>query len=70
MTMHEDRDAALRMALLGLRRDEEPQQDLWPRIAAQIGRDMRGHPPLRRRSRLRAPLALAASLVIATGFAW
>ena len=72
-------DANLRLQLRGLRRDLEPDADLWPVIAARIAatpqqaaqasparRSHRSHGNARRF----APWALAASLVLVAGVAW
>ena len=61
-------DASLRLQLRGLRRELAPQRDLWPGIAARIATAPAAS---RRRSPHRfAPLALAASLLLALGVAW
>jgi hypothetical protein len=66
-------DDRTRWALRDLRRDIAPGRDLWPQVAARIatgspvadaGRTTRRSP-----GRL-APLALAASLLLAVGVAW
>jgi hypothetical protein len=61
-------DASLRLQLRGLRRELAPERDLWPGIAARIATT----PATTRRSAPRrfAPLALAASLLLALGVAW
>lgn len=62
---HEIGEAELRMALHALRRDIEPEHDLWPGIAARL--------PLQRqapRPRRVWPVALAASMLLALGLAW
>lgn len=59
-------DASLRLQLRGLRRDREPDRDLWPDIAARI---VAAAPRPRNASRY-APWALAASLVLSLGVAW
>jgi len=62
--------------LRGLRRDQLPDNDLWPGIAARIAQPMAAPAsgnvvPLRRRGPARfVPWALAASLVLAVGVAW
>ena len=61
-------DATLRLQLRGLRRELPPQRDLWPQIAASIAA---APAPARRRALPHwAPLALAASLLLAFGLAW
>lgn len=62
---HDIGEAELRLALRGLRRDIEPERDLWPSIAARL-------PPQRmtRRPAPVWPLALAASMLLALGLAW
>src|SRR5690606_9170413 len=68
-------DANLRLQLRGLRRDIEPEGDLWPGIAARIAatpQAARPAAPVRRghgATRF-APWALAASLVLTVGVAW
>lgn len=67
-------DDALRWQLRALRRDIEPQDDLWPGIAARIATT----PPqataegVQRSARARrfAPWAMAASVVLAIGVVW
>ena len=67
-------DANLRLQLRGLRRDIEPEGDLWPGIAARIAatpQAARPAAPARRghgATRF-APWALAASLVLTVGVA-
>lgn len=83
--MNNHDDHALRLRLRGLRRDIEPQNDLWPAIAQRIESDrqspLAGVPapgpqqqtiPTPRRARLRRllPLSVAASLLLAIGFTW
>lgn len=61
-------DASLRLQLRGLRRELAPQRDLWPGIAARLSTAPAAS---RRKSPHRfAPLALAASLLLALGVAW
>lgn len=63
---HDPGEAELRMALRALRRDIEPERDLWPEIAANL--------PPQRAVRPRRfpiwPMALAASMLLAVGVAW
>jgi len=59
----------LRWALRGLRRDTPPEHDLWPAIAARIAASPATAQPARPPHRF-APLALAASLLLAVGIAW
>lgn len=61
-------DANLRLQLRGLRRDIEPDGDLWPGIAARIAQAPAR--PRRGAAQRYAPWALAASLVLAVGVAW
>lgn len=67
-------EARLRWQLRGLRRDVPPQRDLWPRIAERIAATpvaaTRMATPRRGIGRGWAPLALAASLLLAIGLAW
>lgn len=63
-------DAALALALRGLRQDVEPAKDLWPGIAARLQAPAR-QPAARNRERHWLwPLAIAASLAVAVGLAW
>ena len=65
-------DAALSLALRGLRQDVEPANDLWPGIAARL------QAPVQQPARVHRnphrhwlwPLAMAASLIFAVGLAW
>lgn len=65
-------DEQLRWQLRGLRRDLEPQVDLWPGIAARIASmpqqaaTAAGKPRVRRF----APWAMAASVLLAVGVVW
>lgn len=64
-------EAALRLQLRGLRRDLPPGRDLWPGIADRLAAGAPVPAPRRTRSPRRwAPLALAASLLLAVGVAW
>lgn len=66
-------DDRTRWALHALRRDIAPGHDLWPRIAAHIAIDTAAIDAGRTRwrsPRRLAPLALAASLLLAVGVAW
>ena len=73
---HAPDDDALRWQLKALRRDIEPQADLWPGIAARIATAPQQasveHKPAAQASRARrfAPWAMAASLLLAVGVAW
>ena len=66
-------DDRTRWALRDLRRDSAPGRDLWPQIAARIATGTpvidAGRTTWRSPRRL-APLALAASLLLAVGVAW
>ena len=66
-------DDRTRWALRDLRRDIAPGRDLWPQIAARIATGTpvidTGRTTWRSPRRL-APLALAASLLLAVGVAW
>lgn len=66
-------DDRTRWALRTLQRDIAPERDLWPQIAARIATGTpvtdAGHSTWRNPGRL-APLALAASLLLAVGVAW
>ncbi len=65
-------DAEMRMALRGLRRDIEPERDLWPGIAARLQSipQQSGKTSRRPRPGWLWPLAMAASLLLAVGVAW
>lgn len=54
---------SLRWQLRALRRDELPERDLWPAIAAGLP----ARQPARRRATWLAPLAMAASLLLVVG---
>lgn len=67
---------ALRWQLRGLRQDESPAADLWPRIAPRLTPHVDGglpmptgaHPPAATDARRwRMPVALAASMLVAIG---
>lgn len=62
---HEIGEAALRMALQSLRRDIEPGHDLWPGIAAKLS----PQPVAARPPRRTWPFAIAASMLLALGWA-
>ncbi len=64
-------DDALRWQLQALRRDIEPQGDLWPGIAARI-RATPQQTPVQRPARARrfVPWAMAASMLLAVGVVW
>ncbi|MCI4566516.1 hypothetical protein [Lysobacter sp. CFH 32150] len=66
-----DMPDTLRWSLRGLRREEQPQHDLWPAIAQRIAtmpqvRNAPSQPAWRRF----APLATAAVLALAIGVVW
>lgn len=63
---------ALRWQLQALRRDSEPQGDLWPGIAARIAvtPQQQGHVERKARMRRFAPWAMAASVLLAVGLVW
>ncbi|HET6783214.1 MAG TPA: hypothetical protein VFH12_05205 [Pseudoxanthomonas sp.] len=64
-------DEALRWQLRGLRRDLEPQADLWPSIAARIAAAaQQTAAPGKLRARRFAPWAMAASVLLAVGVVW
>ncbi|MFS8137054.1 MAG: hypothetical protein ACMG50_02890 [Thermomonas sp.] len=64
-------DAALSMALRGLRQDVEPSNDLWPGISARLQAPVQQPARVARgpQRRWMWPLALAASLIVAVGLA-
>ncbi len=71
---HEDSmqtDEALRWQLRGLRRDLDPQTDLWPGIAARIAATPQQAAAIDKpRARRFAPWAMAASVLLAVGVVW
>ena len=68
--LHDDsRDARLRLALRGLRRDIQPERDLWPELAARLAQTQQATVAARRRPWVPA-FGLAASLLLAVGVAW
>ena len=62
---HHIGEASLRMALQALRRDIEPERDLWPGIAARLSPQVAPARPPRRIW----PFAMAASMLLALGLA-
>jgi len=70
--MNMQNDDSLRWRLQALRRDIEPQGDLWPGIAARIATVPRQQVAVQRAVRARgfAPWAMAASLLLAVGLVW
>lgn len=72
MTEERIGEAELRMALRGLRRDIEPEHDLWPGIAMRLQtlpRQSEQAMPAPRRAWL-WPVATAASVLLALGVVW
>ncbi len=69
-TRHQD-DESIRWRLQALRRDTEPQGDLWPGIAARIAATPQQEGHIERKARVRrfVPWAVAASLLLAVGVA-
>ncbi len=65
-------DEQLRGQLRGLRRDLEPQADLWPGIAARIAATPQQAAAAAGKPRVRrfAPWAMAASVLLAVGVVW
>lgn len=71
MSTQNQNDDALRWQLQALRRDIEPQGDLWPGIAARIAATPRQVAMQRTpRARRFVPWAMAASLLLAVGMVW
>jgi hypothetical protein len=69
--MNTQDDDSLRWQLQALRRDIEPQGDLWPGIATRITATPQQIPVQRiARARRFAPWAMAASLLLAIGVVW
>ena len=67
---HEGGDAALRLALRGLRQDRDPARDLWPGIEARIHALPQASVPVSPTKRWAWPLAMAASMLLSAGVAW
>ena len=67
---HDSGDAALRLALRGLRQDRDPGSDLWPDIEARIHALPQASAPVAANRRWAWPLAMAASMLLSAGVAW
>ena len=67
---HDGGDAALRLALRGLRQDRDPARDLWPGIEARIHALPQASAPVSPPRRWAWPLAMAASMLLSAGVAW
>ena len=67
---HDSGDAALRLALRGLRQDRDPGSDLWPDIEARIHALPQASAPVTANRRWAWPLAMAASMLLSAGVAW
>ncbi|HPM57598.1 MAG TPA: hypothetical protein PK227_10720 [Thermomonas sp.] len=67
---HDSGDAALRLALRGLRQDRDPARDLWPGIEARLHALPQSSTPAVARRRWTWPLAMAASMLLSAGLAW
>jgi hypothetical protein len=67
---HDSGDAALRLALRGLRQDRDPGRDLWPGIEARIHALPQASAPVAANRRWAWPLAMAASMLLSAGVAW
>ena len=67
---HDSGDAALRLALRGLRQDRDPGSDLWPGIEARIHALPQASAPVTANRRWAWPLAMAASMLLSAGVAW
>ena len=63
-------DAAVRLALRGLRQDRDPSRDLWPGIESRIQGLPQSAAPRAQRRRWAWPLAMAASMLLSAGVAW
>ena len=69
--MNTQDEETLRWQLRGLRRDAEPQADLWPGIAARIAAmPQEAAVPGKSRTRRLTPRAMAASVLLAVGMVW
>lgn len=71
-TQDQHDDATLRWQLRALRRDIQPQGDLWPGIAARLAATPQQEAQVGRKARVRrfAPWAMAASVLLAAGLVW
>jgi hypothetical protein len=67
---HDAGDAALRLALRGLRKDHDPGHDLWAGIEARIHALPQASAPVSPPKRWAWPLAMAASMLLSAGVAW
>ena len=67
---HDAGDAALRLALRGLRKDHDPGHDLWAGIDARIHALPQASAPVSPPRRWAWPLAMAASMLLSAGVAW
>jgi len=67
---HDGGDAALRLALRGLRQDRDPGHDLWAGIEARIHALPQASAPVTPTRRWAWPLAMAASMLVSAGVAW
>ena len=67
---HDSGDAALRLALRGLRQDRNPGSDLWPGIEARIRALPQSSTPVAARRGWPWPVAMAASMLLSAGLAW
>ena len=67
---HDSGDAALHLALRGLRQDRDPGRDLWPDIEARIHALPQASAPVAANRRWAWPLAMAASMLLSAGVAW
>ena len=67
---HDSGDAALRLALRGLRQDRDPGRDLWASIEARIHALPQASVPVSPPRRWAWPLAMAASMLLSAGLAW
>ena len=68
--VHDSGDAAMRLALRGLRQEVEPSRDLWSGIEARIHALPQAAAPVAQHKRWAWPLAMAASMVLSAGLAW
>ncbi|MEF9977535.1 MAG: hypothetical protein RR834_03420 [Thermomonas sp.] len=68
--VHDSGDAAMRLALRGLRQEVEPSRDLWSGIEARIHALPQAAAPVAQHKRWAWPLAMAASMLLSAGVAW
>jgi negative regulator of sigma E activity len=70
--MSNEQNDALRWQLQGLRRELQPENDLWPTIAARLAQapQSASEQPKRIGAQRFIPLAMAASVLLVVGMVW